>query len=205
MALFKRNNKEENNENENIMKNGLESGEVDARGLHGGTENEENAALELHGDTEGVENIVPELHESGEAEKTREINFARHFLPVHPVKLANVSYETETPKLENGAQVRLGVKDTVVAQVQAGRGVKVTFNRALSFEPDGPFTLSVSFAVMLLFNPKTAHEVDWKAVDVATQFRQKCPALMQSMMSRSALLVAQITSADGSNPIVPLK
>ena len=195
MDLFKRNSKDENNENENIMgegaKNRGENSETDASVLHGGGENEENAA--------------PELHESGEAEKTREIDFGRHFLPLRPVKLVNISYETDTPKLENGAQVRLGVRDTVVAQVQAGAGVKVTFNRALSFEPDGPFTLSVSFEVMLRFNPRTAHEVDWKAIDVASQFRQKCPALMQSMMSRSALLVAQITSADGGNPIVPLK
>jgi len=159
----------------------------------------------LHDAAENAEKPASDLREDAEDEKTREINFARHFLPVHPVKLTNVSYETDTPKLENGAQVRLGVRDTVVAQVQAGRGVKVTFNRTLSFEPDGPFMLSVSFAVMLMFNPKTAAEVDWKAVDVATQFRQKCPALMQSMMSRAALLVAQITAADGGNPIVPLK
>ncbi len=195
MGLFKRNFEEENNENENIMGEGAEN-------------NAENAEMDvptLPEAEETVENAAPALHEDVKEEKTREINFGRHFLPVHPVKLANVSYETDTPKLENGAQVRLGVKDTVVAQVQAGRGVKVTFNRTLSFDPDGPFTLSVSFAVMLLFNPKTAGEVDWKAVDVATQFRQKCPALMQSMMSRAALLVAQITAADGGNPIVPLK
>ena len=191
MDLFMENNKDENTENENIM------GES--------SENSENSTESLHGDGENAKNSAPDLHESTGAEKTREINFARHFLPIHPVKLANVSYETDIPKLENGAQVRLGVRDTVVAQVQAGRGVKVTFNRTLSFDPDGPFMLSVSFAVMLLFNPKTAEEVDWKAVDVAAQFRQKCPALMQSMMSRSALLVAQITAADGGNPIVPLK
>ena len=195
MGIFKRNNKEENNENENIMGERAENQ----------AENAEMDAPALPEEKETVENAAHVLHEDVNEEKSREINFGRHFLPVHPVKLANVSYETETPKLENGAQVRLGVKDTVVAQVQAGRGVKVTFNRTLSFDPDGPFMLSVSFAVMLLFNPKTVHEVDWKAVDVATQFRQKCPALMQSMMSRAALLVAQITAADGGNPIVPLK
>ena len=195
MALFKRNNKDVNNENENIMGEGVENC----------AENTEFDAPALPEAEKIAENDASALHEDVKEEKTREINFGRHFLPVHPVKLANVSYETDTPKLENGTQVKLGVRDTVVAQVQGGRGVKVTFNRTLSFDPDGPFMLSVSFAVMLLFNPKTAGEVDWKAVDVASQFRQKCPALMQSMMSRAALLVAQITAADGGNPIVPLK
>ena len=191
MGLFKKKDKDENNENENKMGESAENGEMSAPTLHESGDGAENASTVLHG--------------GEESEKTREINFARHFLPMRHVKLANVSYETETPKLENGTQVRLGVRDTVVAQVQAGRGVKVTFNRALSFEPDGPFTLSVSFEVMLMFNPRTAGEVEWKAVDVASQFRQKCPALMQTMMSRAALLVAQITSADGGNPIVPVK
>lgn len=191
MGLFKRNNKDENNENENKMGDAVENGEISDE--------------ELHESEEIAESASSALHESADEAKTREINFARHFLPMRHVKLANVSYETDMPKLENGTQVRLGVRDTVVAQVQAGRGVKVTFNRALSFEPDGPFTLSVSFEVMLAFNPRTAGEVEWKAVDVASQFRQKCPALMQTMMSRAALLVAQITSADGGNPIIPVK
>lgn len=191
MGLFKKKDKDENNENENKMGENAENSEMSAPTLHESDDGAENASTALHG--------------GEESEKTREINFVRHFLPMRHVKLANVSYETETPKLENGTQVRLGVRDTVVAQVQAGRGVKVTFNRALSFEPDGPFTLSVSFEVMLMFNPRTAGEVEWKAVDVASQFRQKCPALMQTMMSRAALLVAQITSADGGNPIVPVK
>ena len=185
MGIFKRNSKDEKDENEYIMGEDSDGGDA--------------AAESLPEDGKADEN------ESPAEEKVREIDFARHFLPIRPVTLSNISYETDTPKLENGAEVRLGVRDTVVAQVQAGRGVKVTFNRTLSFDPDGPFVLSVSFAVMLRFNPRTASEVDWKRVDAAAQFRQKCPALMQSMMSRAALLVAEITAAAGGNPIIPLK
>ncbi len=130
------------------------------------------------------------------------LDFGRYFLPDRRVTLENISYETDMPKLENGTQIRLGVSDTVVAQVIIPRGVKVTFNRALRFEPDGPFTLSVSFAVMLVFNPATAGEVDWKTVDVATEFKRGCPMLMHNMASRAALLVAQITSAAGGVPII---
>ena len=139
------------------------------------------------------------------SDEVPEVNFARHFMPAPRVIIENISYETETPHIENGSELRLGVKDTVVAQINVRHGVKVTFNRTLSFDPEGPFRLSVSFATHLSFNPKTAGEIDWKKVDVAAEFRKKCPGLMQNMMSRAALLVAEITSASGGNPIIPVK
>lgn len=129
--------------------------------------------------------------------------FNRYFLAERRVFLENVSYETQRPQAQG--QLKLGVKDTILAQLVGQAGVKVTFNRTLRFDPEGPFTLSVSFAVMLVFNPGTRGEIDWHTIDVAEEFKKNCPQLVQAMMAKSALLVAEITAANGGAPIIPLK
>ena len=98
--------------------------------------------------------------------------------------------------------VRLNCKDTIVAQLAENVGIKVTFNRTLSFEPDGMFFLSVTFGVMMRFSPVYMSEIEWKSVDLAGEFKAHCPALLANLMSRTSLLVAEITSASGQMPIV---
>ena len=131
-------------------------------------------------------------------------DFNRYFLAERRIVLENVSYETNRVQPQ-GNQLKLGVKDTILAQIIGQAGVKVTFNRTLRFEPEGPFTLSVSFAVMLVFNPGTRGEIDWHTIDVAEEFKKNCPQLVQAMMAKAALLVAEITAANGGAPIIPLK
>lgn len=125
-------------------------------------------------------------------------DFNRYFLAERRIVLDNVSYETQRPA---PGQLKLNVKDTIVAQIM-GPGVKVTYNRSLRFEPEGPFTLSVTFGVLLVFNPGTKNEVDWRTVDVAAEFRKNCPQLVEIMSSKAALLVAEITNANGGNPLI---
>ncbi len=127
-------------------------------------------------------------------------DFNRYFLAERHIMLENVSYETQ--RVQPG-QLRLNARDTIVAQLIGSAGVKVTYNRTLSFEPEGPFTLSVSFSVMLVFNPGTRGEVDWKTIDMAEEFKKNCPQLVQAMMTKTTLLVAEITNANGS-PILPI-
>ncbi len=126
-------------------------------------------------------------------------DFNRYFLAERRIILENVSYEVQRAQ---STQLRLNVRDTIVAQLLGNAGVKVTYNRTLSFDPEGPFTLSVSFSVMLVFNPGTRGEVDWKTIDVAEEFKNNCPQLVQAMMSKITLLVAEITNANGT-PILP--
>lgn len=127
-------------------------------------------------------------------------NFDRFFLHDRKVFLDNISYETQ-PVAPSSGDMQLNCKDTVLAQLRAG-GIKVNFNRTLKFIPDGPFTLSVTFAVILTFDPSTKDEVDWKSLDIAGEFRKSCPALLSVMMSRASLMVAEITSAGGQNPLI---
>ena len=130
-------------------------------------------------------------------------DFNRYFLAERRVMLENISYETQRITNVQG-QFKLGVKDTIVAQVMGQAGVKATYNRTLRFDPEGPFTLSVSFGVMLVFNPGTRDEIDWKTIDVAEEFKKNCPQLIQQMAAKATLLVAEITNANG-NPIIPVR
>lgn len=129
------------------------------------------------------------------------IDFGRYFLHENQIFLDNVSYEMI--KLEKASgDVRLNCKDTIVAQLAENVGVKVTFNRTMSFDPEGMFFLSVTFGVMMRFNPVYMSEIEWKSVDLAGEFKANCPALLANLMSRTSLLVSEITSASGQMPIV---
>ena len=131
-------------------------------------------------------------------------DFNRYFLAERRIVLDNVSYETTRPT-PGTAQFKLGVKDTIVAQVMGQAGVKTTFNRTLRFDPDGPFVLSVSFAVMLVFNPGTRDEIDWHTINLADEFKKNCPVLVQQMSAKAALVVAELTAQNGGVPIIPMK
>jgi len=181
MAIFgkNKNNKNENAENENKAAENI-------------------AAEENEVETQTVTSASTKKYETPEG-----FDFNRYFLAERRIVLENVNYEVHP--VQPSGQMKLNGKDTIIAQIAGQAGVKVTYNRTLQFEPEGPFSLSVSFAVMLVFNPGTRDEVDWKTIDVANEFRKACPALVTTMMSRATLLVAEITSASGGAPIIPLK
>ena len=129
------------------------------------------------------------------------IDFNRYFLHEHQIFLDNVNYEVI--KLEKARpEVKLNCKDTIVAQLMDKVGVKVTFNRTLSFDPEGMFFLSVTFGVMMRFNPVYYDEIMWKNIDIAGEFRKGCPHILTNLMSRTSMLIAQITSASGQTPII---
>ena len=147
-----------------------------------------------------AEPAVTAQAQSAETATPEGFEFNRYFLAERHIMLENVSYETQ--RVQPG-QLRLNARDTIVAQLIGNAGVKITYNRTLSFDPEGPFTLSVSFSVMLVFNPGTRGEVDWKTIDMAEEFKKNCPQLVQAMMTKTTLLVAEITNANGS-PILPI-
>ncbi len=151
---------------------------------------------------ESAAEIAPQPEEGRKFSTPEGFDFNRYFLAERRIMLENISYETTRP---TQGQLKLGVKDTIVAQLIGQAGVKATYNRTLRFEPEGPFVLSVTFAVMLVFNPGTRNEVDWKSIDIADEFKKNCPVLVQQMSAKAALLVAEITAANNGVPIIPQK
>ena len=201
MALFgkknDKNNEKNNEENENIQE---ENASVNEEKASEKSASEESALSAVPEKNDGGSTVPePETVTKPMYETPENFDFNRYFLAERRVILDNVSYETERP---TPGQINLNVKDTIVAQVMGQAGVKVTYNRTLSFEPQGPFRLSVTFGVMLVFNPGTRGEVDWHRVDVANEFKKNCPGLVDLMASKAALIVAELTNASGGNPII---
>ena len=194
MAIFgKKNNPKENeNKNEN-------NAAKEAKATPAAEEKEEPIAAPIPDAT--MTSVNPEKPRYHTPEG---FDFNRYFLAERRIVLDNVSYETTRPT-PGTAQFKLGVKDTIVAQVMGQAGVKTTFNRTLRFDPDGPFVLSVSFAVMLVFNPGTRDEIDWHTIDLADEFKKNCPVLVQQMSAKAALVVAELTAQNGGVPIIPMK
>lgn len=127
-------------------------------------------------------------------------NFNQYFIKEKNLFLENINYETV--KSDKKAMMRLGCRDTVVAQLIGERGVKIIFNRRLAFEPEALFTLSVSFGVFLRFDPSRMGEVNWQEVNIVNEFTKANPAIMSELNARTTLLVSQITSSAGGVPIV---
>ena len=131
-------------------------------------------------------------------------NFSSYFLPERRIFLENISYEALGAKAVREKGKRLDCKDSVVAQLRYPFGVKIVFNRRLTFQPEELFELSVSFAAELKFDPEKRDLVDWKSVNVAHEFQTGFPILFASLNARCTLLIAEITSATGASPVIPL-
>ena len=135
-------------------------------------------------------------------------NFRGYFKKDKKIFLENISYETVLPEDPTARSMRLGCRDTVVAQLLLPAGVKLVFNRRLNFEPEVLFTLSVSFGAMLLFDPGRSGEVNWKEVNLVGECTAAYPDIIAELSARTTLLVSQITSSAGGIPIItqaPLK
>ena len=130
------------------------------------------------------------------------MEFYKCFLPSNKINLENISYETlENNPLQNGEQVKLNCKDTIVAKMMKN-GVKINLNRKVDFEPERLFVISVTFSVFLPFRAGAESEIDWKTVDVAGEFRRAGGPVLTSMMSKASLMIGQITAASGQNPLI---
>ena len=127
--------------------------------------------------------------------------FNRYFLAERRITLENISYEMQHVLKGPGA-FKLGVNDTFLSQIMPQRGVKISFNRLLKFDPDGPFSLSVTYACILVFNPGTRDEVDWTKIDMVHEFKKNCPELLQTMSSKMTLLIAEITNEATGTPFI---
>lgn len=127
------------------------------------------------------------------------IDFTRYFMPDHQIFLEYINYETVSASA--GAH-KMNCKDTIVARLSEPVGIKITFNRALSFEPEGIFYLSVTFSCFLRFRAETRDEIDWRSVDIADEFRAGGGAILHMLTSRASLLIAEITSASGQPPVI---
>ena len=128
-------------------------------------------------------------------------NLQEYFRPEQEIFLDTVSYKRiESSDRDFSQEFALLCQDNVKVSVKE-EGVRVVVTRSLIFDPEEIFTLCVSFGMDLKFNERKP-EHDWENVNLAEEFRENGDFVMVQLMSRISLLIGQITSSFGQQPLI---
>ena len=115
--------------------------------------------------------------------------------------LSNVEYRL-LELVASGSKNVINVADNLEARFLDPKHIKLTLTRKLTFTPAGLFELSVSFGTILTLREDSYYLVDWKTYDVAEEIARNSKNLINPLAARISLLISEITSSYGQNPIV---
>ena len=127
-------------------------------------------------------------------------NLAEYFLPEQEYYLDNISYK-RIETFQQDKENNLKCTDSLTVEVME-ETVKITLMRSLNFEPEKIFSLSVSFGAILRFNPERKKEIHWAEINLAQEFRSNGGFVLANLLSRISLLIGQITSSYGQQPLI---
>lgn len=128
-------------------------------------------------------------------------NLVEYFEPNQEIALESLEY---TRKDVTGTKTNfsLSCNDNLDFYLnEDGTSLKVTLSRELTFDPDEVFYLSVSYSAILKFNSRK-DEIDWSKENLPTEFIENGDFVINVLMSRASMLIAQVTSASGQPPII---
>lgn len=128
-------------------------------------------------------------------------NLAEYFLPEHEFYLKNISYERIDKSISKGEHP-LKCMDGIVVDLLEGDALRITVTRTLNFEPEEIFSLAVSYGAILKFDPQKKEAYNWQEIDLSKEFKENGDFVTGNLMSRIALMIAQITSSYGQTPLV---
>ena len=114
--------------------------------------------------------------------------------------LEKISYNRIDRKEETGEYI-LNCIDNIETGVNQDT-VKLIVKRALKFEPEEVFDLSVSFGAILRFDKEKKGDYNWEGINLAEEFREHGQFVLGNLMNRISLLIAEITSSFGQAPII---
>lgn len=96
--------------------------------------------------------------------------------------------------------VEIIMNDAVDAKL-TNNGIEVIFTRDLNMGEESTFRVEVCMGCYLYFNQDNSNEISWSEVDLVQEIKD-CPIILNKLIARSSLLIAQLTSSFGGNPIV---
>lgn len=128
-------------------------------------------------------------------------NLSEYFKPELEIFLDTVSYK-RIENLNNKCEQELSLLCQDNLKVVLGEEcVRIIVTRTLMFEPEELFTLNVSFGADLKFNERKA-EHEWAKINLAEEFGENGDFVTDQLMSRISLLIGQITSSFGQQPLI---
>lgn len=127
-------------------------------------------------------------------------NLADYFVAEQEFYLDKISYN-RIDKSEKTNEYLLNCNDNILIDINENI-LKLTVERILHFDPKEIFELSVSFGAILRFNEEKKNDYNWKAINLAEEFRENGQFVLGNLMNRMSLLIAEITSSFGQTPII---
>lgn len=127
-------------------------------------------------------------------------NFSECFLSEQEFYLDKIFYN-RIEKNETTQEYLLNCIDNLETTVKEEK-VNLTVRRTVRFEPKEIFELTVSFGVVLKIKKEKLEEYDWSTINLAEEFQANGNFVLDNIMSRITMLIADITSSYGQNPII---
>ena len=128
-------------------------------------------------------------------------NLVEYFEPNQEVALESLEYRRKdvTNKETNFS---LSCNDNMDFSLsEDGTFLRIILSREINCDPDELFQLSISFSAVLKFNERM-NEIKWKNENLAKEFIENGDFVVNALMSRASMLIAQVTSASGQSPII---
>ena len=127
-------------------------------------------------------------------------NLAQFFSEEKRIYLNEVQYHVIEDG-EDAEEYELICSDNLEVSLEEDKGVQILLTRTLKINPRDLFELSVSFGAELIFS-ENKDQINWKAINLAEEFRNNGDFITNNLTSRISLLVSQITSSYGQAPLV---
>lgn len=129
------------------------------------------------------------------------INFDNYLDSNYKFFLEEIQYNKLKPA-DSSTSLQFTCQDNIAADVADEGKLKVSFSRKLSFKPAGIYELTVIFGAIATINERGLKELDWKRINVADEIRNGNSTLLNNLVCRSSLQIAQITSSSGQAPVI---
>ncbi len=128
-------------------------------------------------------------------------NLVEYFEPNQEITLESLEY-TRKDVSDAKTNFSLSCNDNLDFSLSADMSfLKITLSRELKFDPDEVFYLSVSYSAILKFNDRK-DEIEWNKENLPKEFIENGDFVINVLMSRASMLIAQVTSASGQPPII---
>ncbi len=125
----------------------------------------------------------------------------QYILPQQQTFLESVNYQV-LQLVAGGSRNVLTIMDVLSANVINDKQIKVVFGRQLAFQPVGLFDLSVSFGAILTFKEGAYEKENWSSYDLSKEIIDNSPNIINNLAARTSLVISEITSSFGQNPII---
>lgn len=116
--------------------------------------------------------------------------------------LNDINYKTISLEAEP-KDIKTKYEDFVSTEIiENGKQLRVLFTRRIYHQPESLYELFVSFGAIYYFKKEYINSAEVKDIDFLKKFKENRNTLFLNIISRTSMLISQITSSHGKIPLV---